>query len=273
MSHEVVRTRGGHLAIRCTTAGEVMHPGVGPLQEAAALYVAQSHLVARLEQAAPAPLTLFDVGLGAASNAVAARAAVKQARSPQARLRLVSFEQDLGALALALAHGADFGLTGEHADAARALLAAGVHHGAGVDWHLQRGELLATLERLPDEALRADVIFWDPFSPRANPTLWTVRAFAAARAVAGPRCTLFTYSASTATRVALLLAGWAVGVGDATGAKDETTAAAVSAADLARPLPAAWLARPARPDAPRPSDCPADVLDRLRALPQFAGNR
>ena len=34
VSHEVVRTRRGDLAIRCREVGEVMHPGVGPLAEA-----------------------------------------------------------------------------------------------------------------------------------------------------------------------------------------------------------------------------------------------
>ena len=58
------------------------------------------------------------------------------------------------------------------------------------------------------------------------------RVPAAARRWPADRCTLFTYSASTATRVALLLAGWAVGVGAAIGDKRQTTAAAVRAEDL-----------------------------------------
>ena len=117
---------------------------------------------------------------------------------------------------------------------------------------------------------RADIIFWDPFSPRANPSLWTIAAFRALRATAGPRCTLVTYSASTATRVALLVAGWAVGVGDPIGDKAQTTAAAVAAADLARPLDRRWLDRLTRADAPRPSDAPADFAALCAAQPQFA---
>ena len=42
--HEVVRTRGGALAMRSLAAGEIMHPGVGPLREAELFYVAQSRL-------------------------------------------------------------------------------------------------------------------------------------------------------------------------------------------------------------------------------------
>ncbi len=117
------------------------------------------------------------------------------------------------------------------------------------------------------QTARADIIYWDPFSPRANPGLWTVAAFSEARRVAGPRCTLYTYSASTATRLALLLAGWAVGVGDAIGDKRQTTAAAIAVGDLARPLDRSWLARLSRPDVPLPPDAPPDAIARARLAP------
>jgi queuine tRNA-ribosyltransferase len=265
VSHEVVRTRSGALAIRSQEAGEVMHPGVGPLVEAELLYVRQSRLSERL-RAQGEPLVLFDVGLGAGSNALAARAASEAAPAPAAPLEIVSFERDLGALELALAHGSAFGLEGEPALAARALLAGGAHQTPRTRWRLERGEVLEALAR---ERTRADLIFWDPFSPRANPDLWTVAAFSAARRAAGARATLFTYSASTATRIALLLAGWAVGVGDAIGEKAETTAAAMDARDLARPLAPAWLGRLAQPAVPLPGDAPADAVARVRAAPQF----
>ena len=209
MSHEVVRTRGGALAMRCLTVGEVMHPGVGPLVEAEQLYVQQSRLEQRLREGA-SPLVVLDVGLGAGSNALAARAASARAPAGAARLDLYSFERDLGALELALASGEAFGWQGEPADAARALLARGAHETARTHWRLVTGDVLEALARW---TVPADIVFWDPFSPRANPALWSVAAFAGARGVAGPRCTLFTYSASTATRLAMLLGGWALGAG------------------------------------------------------------
>jgi queuine tRNA-ribosyltransferase len=264
-SHEVVRTRGGALAMRSLAAGEVMHPGTGPLVEAERLYVRQSRLEERLLQAGT-PLVVLDVGLGAGSNALAARAASERAPAGAARLDLVSFERDTGALELALAHGDAFGWRGEPAEAARALLARGAHETPRTRWRLVAGDALEALARFAEPA---DVVFWDPFSPRANPDLWTVAAFAAARRVAGPRCTLYTYSASTATRLAMLLAGWAVGVGDPIGDKAQTTAAAVAAGDLARPLEPRWLERLSRPDAPLPRDAPPDAVARARAAPQF----
>jgi queuine tRNA-ribosyltransferase len=273
VSHEIVQTRGGALAMRSLADGEVMHPGVGPRIEAEHLYVRQSRLEERLRAAGSAaarpsaPVVVLDVGLGAGSNALAARAASERAPEGAAHLALYSFERDLGALALALARGEVFGWQGEPAEAARALLARGEHETARTRWRLVRGDLL---DALAGWTVPAEIVFWDPFSPRANPALWTVAAFAAVRRVAGPRCTLFTYSASTATRLAMLLAGWAVGIGDAIGDKRQTTAAAVAVGDLARPLDRRWLARLARADVPLPTDAPADAIARAAAAPQFA---
>jgi queuine tRNA-ribosyltransferase len=268
MSHEVVRTRKGLVAMRSLDAGEVMHPGVGPLVESEQLYVRQSRLAQRLRTTVGRNLVLFDVGMGAGSNAVAARIESERAPDGAARLELVSFERDLGALELALAHPADFALDGANGEAARALLAHGRHESERTCWRLHHGDLW---NALADETCLADIVFWDPFSPKANPDLWTVAAFTAVRRVANAHCTLFTYSASTAVRAALLLAGWAVGVGESIGEKATTTAAAVEASDLARPLDRSWPARLSRPDARLPSDAPADVVARISALSQFSG--
>jgi queuine tRNA-ribosyltransferase len=178
----------------------------------------------------------------------------------------VSFERDMGALALALEHAGEFGMDDESAEAARALLERGWHETGRTLWRLERGDLLEALAR---QTVAADVIFWDPFSPRVNPGLWTAAAFGLARGHVAARGTLFTYSASTAVRVAMLLGGWAVGVGDAIGGKQQTTAAAVDVEDLARPLPASWLRRLHQAGAPLPADAPADVIERVSAAPQF----
>jgi hypothetical protein len=85
------------------------------------------------------------------------------------------------------------------------------------------------------------------------------------RARGAARGTLFTYSASTAVRVAMLLGGWAVGVGDGIGSKRQTTAAAVAPPIWARPA-ALVVQRLAQPEAPLPADAPPDVLDRVARL-------
>ena len=52
--------------------------------------------------------------------------------------------------------------------------------------------------------------------------------------------------------IVLLLAGWFVGAGHATGEKEETTLAATRRELLAEPLPAAWLERVRRSTSAEP---------------------
>jgi queuine tRNA-ribosyltransferase len=273
-SCEVVTTRSGARAVRDLATGELMHPIVGPLVEAEQLYVAPSRLEARLASGAAEPVVLLDVGLGAGSNAIAAWTAsermslVSSGRSLR-RLEIVSFDRTTVAMELALRdeHAASFGYEGEAHRAARAIAATGTHETARTSWRLVRGDLPATLE---GAGRSADVVFWDPFSPRANPLLWTVEAFAAVRPLCRAGATLHTYSAATKVRAALLLAGFAVGAGDVTSEGKQTTIAAVSAADLRRPLDRRWLDRLSRSSEPLPSDAPPGALAEIAALAQFS---
>jgi queuine tRNA-ribosyltransferase len=254
--------------MRDAEAGEVMHPVIGATVESERLYVAQSRLAARLCEPGDRPFTLFDVGRGAAGNALAAIRAARDAPPDRRPLTVVSFERELGALTLAASPqgAARLGWTAEDVAAARAILHEGRHQEPGITWRLSLGD---ALDRLDAEPGRADVVFWDPFSPKVNGALWTAGAFARLAARCAPGATLFTYSTATASRAALLLAGFAVGHGDASGPKEETTAAALPPSLPTRPLDARWLARLARSSAPFPSDAPGDALARIAALPQF----
>lgn len=240
---ELVTLRNGTRAVRHLGHGEVMHPSVGPWQEACALYVEQSRLADKLQLEGP-PLQVWDVGLGAGTNAVAALTCARALGERQRReLRVVSFEIDLAPLRLALADAPGFPFLQPFADATRTLLRGDRWSEGRSHWQLHLADA-AELWRGSWEA--ADLIFFDPFSPSSNPALWTPSAFASLRAHARENrdgCTLFTYSAATPTRVSLLLGGFYVGTGVATGMKKETTVAATQRALLAQPLDARWLAR------------------------------
>jgi queuine tRNA-ribosyltransferase len=267
---EVVVTRSGVRAVLDRLTGEVMHPVVGPQVEAEALYLGPSRLLARLLEPTATPLVLLDVGLGAGSNALAAWRLSESLPPTVRRLEIVSFDRSLAALRLASRpeHAAAFGCEGPAGVAIRALLAGGRHETERTSWRVQLGTLPAPLAAEREQA--ASVVFWDPFSPRSNPALWTVAAFSALRRVCAADATVHTFSRSTATRAALLLAGFAVGTGPLTGPDKPTTIAAVDARALARPLDARWLDRLTRSSAPFPPDAPADALARIRAMSQFA---
>lgn len=266
---EVVTTDSGAPAIRDRCTGEVMHPVVGPLVEAERLYIASSRLAQRLARAENAPLVVFDVGLGAGSNAAAAFRLATSSPHTARRLTLVSFDRSTSALTLALDsdQAADFGFDSVTRGAARALLEHGICETPRAVWRLRLGELPDSLSSEP--AGSADVVFWDPFSPRANPELWTAGAFGRLRRACNEHATVHTYSGATRVRSALLLAGFAVGLGVAISSDRDATVAASNADDLDRPLGRDWLERLRRSSAPFPPDAPHDALERIRALPQF----
>jgi hypothetical protein len=88
-------------------------------------------------------------------------------------------------------------------------------------------------------------ILFDAFSPAKNPAMWVQALFANLFRLLDPTrpCALPTYSRSTMLRVSLLLAGFYVGAGHATGEKEETTIAANTMELIAEPLDQKWLQR------------------------------
>ena len=301
--YEVV-VGGGVGRIRDTVSGEVMHSVNDPAEEARSLYVEQSGLVERLRDGGGAPLVVWDVGLGAAANAMAAIHAVEtmselaalsrsmphlagppyrgvpppvgeaQRAGGSARvLKLVSFENDLDSLALALRHPAWFKHL--HHPAPWSLLARDrwTDAAGSIDWTLLRGDFGAR----KFEAPLPDIIFFDPFSFKSDSALWTLGAFRElANVLADRAAELFTYTYSTRVRAAMLAAGFHVAKGRGTGPKAETTVGLTArAAGLAHGrelLGQEWLDKWRRSDARTPHGVSADDVSWCAAVeghPQF----
>ncbi|WP_224360502.1 tRNA (5-methylaminomethyl-2-thiouridine)(34)-methyltransferase MnmD [Hyalangium versicolor] len=268
---ELVTLRNGSRAVRHLGHGEVMHPSVGPWQEALRLYVEQPRLAERLLQPG-SPLVILDVGLGAATNAVAALSCARALGAERRRpLEVVSLEVDLAPLRLALADAAGFPFLQPFRDAAEALMRDGVWEGEGLRWRLLLGNAIGHLEQpLPP----ADLVYFDPFSPASNPEMWTEGVLARVRAHCreeGEGALLMTYSAATPTRVTLLLAGFYVGAGVSTGTKGETTVASTRLESLEAPLGERWVERWRRSSsrAPHGAELTPEVEARLLAHPQW----
>jgi hypothetical protein len=109
--------------------------------------------------------------------------------------------------------------------------------------------------------------------------MWTLPLFTNLFQLLDPQrpCALPTYSRSTILRVTLLLAGFFVGVGHATGEKEETTIAANNLRLLTEPLDRRWLERAKRSHSAEPmteavyrcAPLTAGSLEKLQAHPQF----
>jgi queuine tRNA-ribosyltransferase len=283
--YEVVTAPQGFSSIRQISSGEVMHSVSAPSEEANRLYIDQSGLATRLTAGQTASeLVIWDVGLGAASNAMAAihcfEKELAAATTPLRELRIVSFECDLDPLRLAakdpgrfphLRHGAP-----------QQLLKSGkwLHKSGRLTWELLEGDFLQHLETAP----APDLIFYDPFSYKTDSLLWTAPVFARIHAHCRPKpAELYTYSASTAVRVALLSVGFHVAQGVGTGPKADTTLAfttaeaAKNSPTAPRLLGAEWLARWQRSGSKFPTTLAdvekADFEKRILGHPQFTAPR
>ncbi|MDB6069537.1 MAG: tgt 2, partial [Verrucomicrobiales bacterium] len=230
--YEVHTAAAGFSSIRHISSGEIMHSHTPPIEEARALYAGQSQLAERARllpgespETAP-PLVVWDVGLGAAANAMAALEAyeAQAAAGPVRGLHIISFENDTDPLRLALRHKRRFPYL-QHG-AADALIIRKEWQSRRfpkLSWQLLHGDFFELLTNAP--AL-PDFIFYDMFSSKTHVDAWTPDAFQKLfNHVGGHPCSLFTYSTSTAVRVALLAAGWHVARGIGTGVKTETTVA------------------------------------------------
>jgi queuine tRNA-ribosyltransferase len=289
-AYEIHIAPAGVASIRHTASGEIMHSHTPPFEEAQRLYVEQSGLASRLRVRSDAqprdvtPLVIWDVGLGAAANAMAAiRCYEEQAATGPARpMLVVSFENDLDSVKLALSHIDKFPYLRHSGPAGiieRGRWQSRAH--PGLEWVLVAGDFPGSINGAPS---RPELIFYDPFSFNSAAAMWSLDVFRRIfDACKDSATTLFTYTCSTAIRAAMLGAGFHVARGRGVGEKSETTIALTAAALDAsaslrdRLLPADWLLRWARSHAQFPPGLPADeqseFADTIRNHPQFRAAR
>jgi tRNA U34 5-methylaminomethyl-2-thiouridine-forming methyltransferase MnmC len=253
--YKIVKLVNGVHSVHSLAHRETFHPVIGPVAEAEALYVRQLRLVERLEHHAGS-FTIWDVGLGAAANALTVLRATQQIPCV---LHLVSFDHTVEPLQFALQHTEALGyLTGYERRLERLV---GDHHLSfkegkrHVTWDLHVADFPTLLTQPASQKIpKPHVIMFDAFSPAKNPAMWTQPLFASLFHLLDPKCpcALPTYSRSTMLRVTLLLAGFFVGVGHATGEKEETTIAANALELITEPLDHRWLQRARRSTSAEP---------------------
>jgi len=284
--YQLVRLNNGICSVRSLADGETFHPVVGPVAEAEALYVNQLRLRERLQNHS-GEFVIWDVGLGAAANSLAV---LRATRDIACNIRLVSFDHTLEPLEFALKHAADLGYFGGYENHLQEFLRArrvGFQDGPqSVNWEFHHGDFPAWLssQKVGRDAVEPwltppHAILFDAYSPARNPAMWTLPLFSNLFQQLDPHrpCAMPTYSRSTILRVTLLLAGFFVGVGHATGEKEETTIAANTLDLLTEPLDRRWLGRARRSHSAEPMAEPvyriaplsADSWERLQAHPQF----
>ncbi len=260
----IVENPNGTFTVEDTVAGEVMHSRIGAWEEAQLLYIEGSAIRERLQSSSLGqPLRVADVGMGIAANAWAAIEAAQA--TPGSAIRLLSFENALGGILTALdgehRHPGPFPwlLRAEALGAFPRLLETGQWRDPSghLQWDLRTGDFFTLLK--PED--QADLIFWDFYAPKSCESLWSIDAFRRTRPLCAKQGRLHTYSSSTATRAALILAGWYVGYGRGTNMKSETTVASLDPAQLEKPLGARWIEKIRHSTKPFPLGDREDIVD------------
>lgn len=278
--YRIVKLAGGAHSVHSLAHAETFHPVIGPVAEAEALYIRQLRLPERIA-AHVGEFVVWDVGLGAAANALSV---LRAAREFPCTIRLLSFDHTLEPLAFALQHTDHLDYLRGYEERLKTLSAERrVRFQDGpqaVEWELYEADFPTLLAAPASRALaKPHAILFDAFSPAKNPAMWTEPVFRNLFQCLDPQrpCALPTYSRSTMLRVTLLLAGFCVGAGHATGEKEETTVAANTLELLQEPLDRRWLERARRSSSAEPMWEPVyrqaplapATWERLRQHPQF----
>lgn len=161
-------------SIKQISSGETMHAISDPIVEANAIYIQQAKIEERLQKKS---LTIWDVGMGAATNAMAvlmeSEKIYKKFPELKNKIHLESFEIDLDPLKLAqssqkifsyLKHPAPFQILEKKQWTSK---------DEKINWKLFHGDFLKQFE----EASFPDLIFYDPFSFKADVDLWKLSFF------------------------------------------------------------------------------------------------
>lgn len=224
-NYEVVEQNGGFYSVRHKVSGEIMHSVSDPLVEAKALYVDQTDIFSMLKWISDDNLIIWDVGLGAGTNAMAAVFECERIFSDHQidrGVKIISFERDLDSLRLAAKNPALFYHVRHSAPSALLKKGSWKSEKHNIEWYLMEGDFADLIEK----AEKPHVIFYDPFSLNTDTPLWSYSIFKRIFDHSRPEGTkLFTYTGSTMARGALIAAGFYTGMGAGTGPKADTTAA------------------------------------------------
>lgn len=236
---EIVSLRKGGYSLRSVAHGETFHPGIGPMEEARILHVDQQKIVSRARE--KEKFIIWDVGLGAAANAIAAIEALLPEKSC---VEIHSFDRTIDPLNFALENKDKLSYITPYEEKVRLLIREGeVTIRENLKWIFHSGDFCQTM--LDKNLPKPNSIFYDPYSPSGNVDMWTLEHFQKFFSALGTEVPflLTNYTRSTAVRVTLLLAGFSVGKGVVIGDKAETTIASNQTELLTSPLGKDWLTK------------------------------
>jgi len=200
-------TEDGSFTFFSQTFNEAFHSHLGAKQEAFLKFAQATDLVTRAEQSS---IRLLDVCYGLGYNTAAALEVIWTV-NPDCQVTLCALELDITVPQAAISSPLIDIWSAPVQEILRAI--AQQHHcaTAALNATLLIGDARQTIQQLHPINFQADAIFFDPFSPRRCPQLWTVEFFTLVTQYLAPTGKLATYSRSASVRSAMIEAGLNIG--------------------------------------------------------------
>ena len=221
MVRKKVLTEDGSLTRFPPHYQEHYHSLSGARNEAIQRFVVPCRIIERAQLAGV--VRILDVGFGLGVNVAVTLEEIRR-QVPDARCEWVSLEKELLPLVDLQEHWGEGKVARELCE----LVSKG-----SLDEELWSGRILVGDAR---DSLRSligpfDAIYLDPFSPARNPEMWAVEVMRALWEVCEEGGILSTYSSAAKARLALMAAGWEIGLGPRVGRKSSGTLASRGAVD------------------------------------------
>lgn len=201
------RTDDGSFTFFSDEFGETFHSRQGARNEAFQKFAIATDLMHKAKRSS---LRLLDVCYGLGYNTAAALETIGRV-NPTCRVEGVGLEIDATVPAAAIAPPLIESWSAPTQAILQAIAQTHVYTGDRVTVRLLIGDARQTIQPLVQSGFKADAIFFDPFSPRRCPQLWTVEFFAMVARCLAPDGKLATYSRSASVRAAMLEAGLCIG--------------------------------------------------------------
>jgi chorismate dehydratase len=205
---------------------EAYHPPWGSWTEARERFIVPVELARRAREAGEGGILLLDVGYGM-GHVLAAALDELATQAPHVRITAYGLEKDPSIITEAFTLPFPYRCKGFLERLAAS------YDAKQEACHLAEGNLSVTIligdarERLKDVPEGVDIVFFDPFSPRVDQSLWKTTVFSLIKERCKPGAVLVTYSCARATKEALKEAGFLLAAGPVVGRRGPGTVAHV----------------------------------------------
>lgn len=207
------RTEDGSFTFFSEAFGEAFHSRLGARAEAFEKFAQVTRLAVLAQQFVESnspPICLLDVCYGLGYNTAAALETL-WAANPDCRVKVIALELDPTVPQAAIAPDLLAIWSPPVQAALRAIAQQSEFCTSQLQARLLIGDARQTIQQVVVQGFQADAIFFDPFSPRRCPQLWTVEFFAQVAKCLSATGILATYSRSASVRAAMRAAGLHIG--------------------------------------------------------------